>query len=67
MERNLRLWLDTGDDDPWEARTAELHARLDARQAPHEWRVYPGIHGPEYWATHAADYLLFYSPAFTGR
>ena len=63
-ELHLRLWLDIGDDDPWEHRAAELHARLDQRQVPHDWRVYPGIHGPEYWASNVPAYLEFYGTVF---
>jgi enterochelin esterase-like enzyme len=66
-ELQLRLWLDIGDDDPWEPRAAELHERLDQRGIWHEWRVYHGIHGPEYWAMHVPEYLQFYGAVFAGR
>jgi enterochelin esterase-like enzyme len=55
----LRVWLDVGEEDPWLARTQALQDILQERQIQHEWRLYPGIHGPEYWAQHVPDYLAF--------
>jgi enterochelin esterase-like enzyme len=55
----LRIWLDVGEEDPWLERTRQLQDNLQARQIQHDWRLYPGIHGPEYWVQHVPDYLAF--------
>jgi len=55
----LRIWLDVGEEDPWLDRIRQLQDHLQARQIQHDWRLYPGIHGPEYWVQHVPDYLAF--------
>lgn len=56
----LRIWIDTGAEDPWAKRADELHAALMVRGVAHEWHLFPGKHDAEYWSSHVADYLRFY-------
>ncbi|MBI4213757.1 MAG: OpgC domain-containing protein [Chloroflexi bacterium] len=56
----LNIWIDVGEQDSWLARTEELHDTLDAKGIAHEWRVFPGDHDGEYWASHVIDYLRYY-------
>jgi enterochelin esterase-like enzyme len=58
----LRIWMDHGKDDYAGPNIDLLHRRLDARNIPHAYLVYPeGGHNTEYWASHVPDYLLFYA------
>jgi enterochelin esterase-like enzyme len=59
QELGLQIWLDVGEDDPWLPRVMELQDTLQERGVKHEWRLYPGVHGPEYWVQHVPDYLGF--------
>jgi enterochelin esterase-like enzyme len=63
----VRLWLDAGDADPWLPRIQLLHKTLDERAVAHAWQVWEGDHASEYWMTHVADYLSFYSDALVGE
>jgi enterochelin esterase-like enzyme len=56
----LRIWLDSAQNDPWVARSEELHAILAARGIDHIWQVYPGAHDFKYWREHSVDYIRFY-------
>jgi enterochelin esterase-like enzyme len=57
----LKIWLDTGRDDPWASRATLLHTILAQRGVAHAWNVFPGGHNWSYWRAHAADYVRFYS------
>lgn len=57
----LSIWIDTGAEDPWRRRAADLHDALNERGVPHRWRLLPGRHDRAYWRANVGDYLLFYS------
>jgi enterochelin esterase-like enzyme len=57
----LKIMLDTGEEDPWYERTVELHEILLGRGIQHEFYVWPGGHDEDYWRTHTPEYLRFYS------
>ena len=63
---SLKIWLDTGEQDPWVGTLTEIHNSLTDRKIPNEWHLYPGFHGPVYWTQHVPDYLRFYSQALAG-
>jgi enterochelin esterase-like enzyme len=58
-----RLWIDVGSDDPWRPRTELLHAALEDRGVPHDWRVWPGGHDGDYWQPNVPAYLRYYGQA----
>lgn len=63
---SLKIWLDTGEQDPWVDTLTAIHNSLTDRHIPHEWHLYPGFHGPGYWVQHVPDYLRFYSQTLAG-
>jgi enterochelin esterase-like enzyme len=63
---SLKIWLDTGEQDPWVDTLTTIHNSLTDRQIPHEWHLYPGFHAPGYWVQHVPDYLRFFSQALAG-
>jgi S-formylglutathione hydrolase FrmB len=56
--RNIPVWLDNGDRDPFLAADAQLARALRIRQ-----HVWPGGHTGSYWHAHMAQYLRFYADA----
>jgi enterochelin esterase-like enzyme len=64
--RDLSIWVDVGDDDPWLARCEMLHRTLSAWDVPHQWNVFTGEHWGGYWSEHIEDYLRFYDAALHG-
>jgi S-formylglutathione hydrolase FrmB len=64
---DLQVWIDIGEDDPWLERAELVHQHLNERGIRHEWHVFPGEHGGEYWEEHALEYLRFYGRALTRR
>jgi len=64
---HAQIWLDAGEDDPWQPRVVELHETLTAQGIEHEVHLWPGEHDGDYWMTHIPDYLRFYSYALTNR
>lgn len=59
--RSLRIYLDVGRDDwAWEG-MEELHAALTAAAVAHDYQVYEGYHGDDYWSAHVEEYLAFYA------
>lgn len=60
IARQLRIWIDVGDRDPWGPRTAALHQLLLDEGIPHQYTVMSGAHDDEYWTAHVRDYLRFY-------
>jgi enterochelin esterase-like enzyme len=61
---DLRMYLDHGVGDyDWVEEAVELFSsRLDARGIEHTYVVNPvGSHNEDYWASHTADYLSFYT------
>ncbi len=63
--RTLTIYMDVGQQDPWLPAIDAFHQMLTAQNIPHEWHLFPGDHGGEYWSTHVIDYLQFYSRTFT--
>jgi enterochelin esterase-like enzyme len=64
----LKIWVDIGDQDKtWRVRTEELHQNLTERGIAHEWHLWPGDHGGDYWTEHLPQYLQFYSDGVTGK
>jgi enterochelin esterase-like enzyme len=57
---SLRIWIDTGEDDPWLERDQMLHENLEARGIAHNWSVLSGGHDGEYWMRNIPAYLRFY-------
>jgi len=64
---HAQIWLDAGEDDPWQPRVVELHETLTAQGIEHEVHLWPGEHDGDYWMAHIPDYLRFYSYALTNR
>jgi S-formylglutathione hydrolase FrmB len=56
--RNIPVWLDNGDHDPFLAADAQLARALHIRQ-----HVWAGGHTGSYWHAHMAQYLRFYADA----
>ncbi len=63
--QSLQICVDIGSADPWHGRDESLHALLNARGVPHQWRMWAGGHDDAYWTEHLEDYLRFYGAAFT--
>lgn len=63
----LKIFLDTGEEDPWLDRVLLLHDILLERGIDHEFRLWPGGHDMEYWSSHIPEYLRFYSVALSRR
>lgn len=61
--RSLNLWVDVGQQDTWRPAAEEFRERLTASGIPATWREYPGVHNPDYWRAHTAEYLRFYGEA----
>jgi enterochelin esterase-like enzyme len=59
--RDLRVWLDVGDDDSLKTSTADLATRLAAANVSVTFEHWPGAHNRPYWRMHAPDYLAFYT------
>lgn len=57
----LRLYLDTGDQDWYRRNFEQLHNDLAAAAIPHEWHLNEGTHEDAYWAAHVKDYLYWYT------
>jgi enterochelin esterase-like enzyme len=53
-----RIWLDSGDRDPFVPGARELARALGVR-----YRTWPGEHDSDYWESHYDEYLRFYSRA----
>jgi enterochelin esterase-like enzyme len=62
--RQLRLWIDIGNQDTWRPEVEAFHRQLLQAELPHEWHEYPGIHYGDYWTAHVDDYLSFQSDVF---
>lgn len=58
---HLKIWIDTGKDDPWAERATLLHSILAGRGVATTWNLYPGDHSWTYWRAHVGEYLQFYS------
>lgn len=62
--RQVRYYIDCGDDDFLIRGNMALHAALLDRQVPHEFRVRDGGHTWTYWRTALPEVLAFISKGF---
>jgi len=62
----LKIYFDCGSEDSYgfDQGARELHAELDALKVKHEFHIYPGGHGLEYFLAHVAASMEFHSRAF---
>jgi len=62
----LSIYFNCGRDDEFgfEKGAGELDKQLIAEGIPHEYHIYPGNHGAEYFLAHLGDTLKFHSQAF---
>ncbi|HEX2911426.1 MAG TPA: alpha/beta hydrolase-fold protein [Chloroflexia bacterium] len=64
--KSLKIWIDIGKDDSWLPRTQILSDILTQRGVPHQFHIFDGGHGGEYWTTNAPQYLQFYADSMLG-
>lgn len=55
-----RLFVDFGESDPLYSYMKEFQKKLDGYKLNYEFRMYPGNHTEEYWASHVEEYLRWY-------
>lgn len=66
--RQLAIWIDDGENDTqWGQAIREFQSLLGSLDIPHEWRVFPGDHVPQYWIENVPNYLPWYSSKLTGQ
>lgn len=63
LAKSLTLWVDIGAQDEWATLALQFHSELVSLGIPHEWHLWPGGHGGDYWTLHLDDYLKFYDGA----
>ncbi len=63
----LSIYFNCGNEDEFgfDAGAAQLHRQLQAEGIPHEFHLYPGNHGAEYFLSHLGEMLIFHSRAFS--
>lgn len=62
--KNVRLWLDCGDDDALSKGNILLHIALTEKKVPHKFRIRDGAHNWTYWRTGITDALAFIGDSF---
>jgi S-formylglutathione hydrolase FrmB len=62
--KNIRFYIDCGDDDFLIKGNMALHAAMIDRGIPHEFRVRDGVHNWTYWRTALPEVLKFVSESF---
>ena len=62
--REVRYWIDCGDDDFLIKGNCLLHIALTEKGVPHEFRVRDGAHNWTYWRTGITDALQFIGDSF---
>jgi enterochelin esterase-like enzyme len=62
--KNVRYWIDCGDDDFLTKGNCELHIALTEKRVPHEFRVRDGAHTWTYWRTGIVNALNFIGDSF---
>jgi enterochelin esterase-like enzyme len=62
--RQVRWYVDCGDDDFLAIANNELHTALLTRRIPHEFRIRDGAHTWSYWRTGLPDALKFIGQRF---
>jgi S-formylglutathione hydrolase FrmB len=62
----LKIYFDCGSEDTFgfDQGARDLHKELDALKVKHEFHIYPGGHGVEYFLAHVAASMEFHSRAF---
>ena len=62
----LSIYFNCGRDDEFgfETGAAELHRQLQAEGIQHEYHLYPGNHGADYFLAHLGEVLQFHSRIF---
>jgi S-formylglutathione hydrolase FrmB len=62
----LKIYFDCGSEDSYgfDRGARALHDELDALHVKHEFHIYPGGHGVEYFLAHMAASMEFHSRAF---
>jgi S-formylglutathione hydrolase FrmB len=62
----LRIYFDCGSEDSYgfDKGARALDAELDALKVRHEFHIYPGGHGVQYYLTHVGESIQFHSRAF---
>jgi enterochelin esterase-like enzyme len=56
-----RWFLDVGIDDRLVTSASQFEQDLAARDIPHDWRLYTGVHNEAYWSSHVEEYLRWYA------
>jgi enterochelin esterase-like enzyme len=59
--RELRIWVDIGERDPYLIQARPLHEALTAAAVTHEWETKEGAHDEAYWRANLEHYLAWYS------
>ncbi len=62
--KQVRWWIDCGDDDALTVGNAQLHIALLDRKIPHEYRARDGAHTWLYWRTGLVDALKYIAISF---
>ncbi len=62
--KQVRYWIDCGDDDFLTKGNCLLHIELTDKHVPHEFRVRDGAHNWTYWRTGITDALHFIGDSF---
>ena len=64
--RDLAIYFNCGDDDNYgfDEGAKALHKELDSEGVKHEFHLYPGDHGPDYFLAHLAETMQFHSRVF---
>jgi enterochelin esterase-like enzyme len=62
--KQVRYYIDCGDDDMLSKGNCLLHIALMDKQVPHEFRVRDGAHNWTYWRTGITDALAFIGVSF---
>lgn len=63
-KKDVRFWIDCGDDDFLYKGNSTLHILLRELNIPHEYRVRNGGHSWEYWRTGITEALKFIGESF---
>ena len=62
----LKIYFDCGSEDSFgfDQGARDLHEELDSLKVKHEFHIYPGGHGVEYFLAHVAASMEFHSRVF---
>lgn len=66
--KTLAIYFNCGRNDEYgfENGVEALHKQLESESVKHEYRLYPGNHGSEYFMRHIDEVMEFHSRIFTG-